>query len=440
MIGASVGAVCAISFLSLLPHLPNIFADAFFYPKEKALTIVQDTLSQIEEKFSEPLSNQYFIYAVDDTVSTSTKVVHADIGTMKLALYEEGQKIKEYDIQSVGREGTAWQTPIGTFDMSYKKENHFSSIGHVWMPYSMHFFGNYFIHGWPYYSDGSPVARGYSGGCLRLNTPDVQEVYAFVDKDTQLILSTNKEIETLKDFEYTVQLAPPIVESKYVIADLKTGEVVASHKSKEIIQAGSFTKLMTGLISLETLNQYQEAVLNQEIVQVSDVLYALLLEDNDEAGALLFEHKNKNQYLKDMNMRAESLAMNTTVYKDVNGDIKETVSTLEDVFKLIQYIDMYKPFMFKVLSLDTYKSKGTEFTSSSIHPLKKDAEYVAGFVDSNNEDMITVFDVEIKKENSNDVEKKTFVFILQSENFSLVDEDTKILKSWLTSSVVMRAK
>ncbi len=424
-IGMSVGTVFALGFLFIAPHLSDIFAEAFFYSStETPVTVVQDVTHTFK-----PSNDQYFIASVDDTISTTTKIVYADLGLMNIALYQEGQKVAEYPIQSVGREGTAWQTPLGTFKMSYKKQNHFSSIGHVWMPYSMHFFGNYFIHGWPYYEGGTPVAQGYSGGCIRLMTPDAEQIFKFLDKDTQLIITTNKKPETKKEFEYQVLESAPLQDVSYLVADIDTGEVIASHNAQTKVSIDSFVKLMTGLISLETINQYQETVYNQDIVPISDVLYPLLLEDSDEAGQVLYEHKNKSQYLIDMNTRAQSLAMNTTKYTDAIGDADTNVSSLENTFKLLQYINLYKPFFINVLSLDEYKKSVRDI--DALHPLKGEPEYVAGFSNDAQDELITF--VKISKENL--LDKK---FVIMVHNSTTASSDTKELIEWITTSVRVR--
>jgi hypothetical protein len=431
VVGIFVGGILAWAFLFVVPKLPDIFANLFYYPQSKAVTVIQDV-----QKIFKPDASQYFIQSVDDSVGTSTKVVYADLGAMTISLYENGQVVQELPIQSVGREGTAWQTPLGTFDMNYKEQNHFSSLGHVWMPYSMQFFGNYFIHGWPYYSDGTPVPKGYSGGCIRLNTPDSEIVYNFVDKDTRLIVTTNKKPEIQKDFQYVVQESVPQINSAYLVADINTGEVISSNKANIAQPTRSFAKLMTGLISLETLNQYQETVLNQDIVKVSDVLYALLLADNDEAGRLLYEHKNKAQYLRDMNTRADSLAMNQTQYEDTNGLSDSTVSSLEDTFKLLQYVHSYKPFMLKVLSLDSY-SFGS-LTQTSLNPLQKQEGYVAGFADNKKTEMITIMAIDVKGESTLTPIQKKFAILVQSDSDGNTEEETKKIYEWITNSVVVR--
>lgn len=426
-VGGAVGVLVALGFLYIAPQLPYIFAKAFFYPQtHNPVTVIQDVV----EKFK-PNPNQYIISSVDQSISTTTKVIYADLGSMNISLYENGELKEQYPIKSIGREGTAWQTPLGMFKMNYKKENHFSSIGHVWMPYSMHFFGNYFIHGWPYYEGGMPVAEGYSGGCIRLNTPDAEKIFAFSDKSTQLIVTTSNKKEPLAqgDFKYKVEKDVPEIQSKFAVVDVETGEVVGSSRSQEQVPIGSFAKLMTGLISLETLNQYQDAILNQDIVKVADVLYALLLGDSNDAGTVLSEQKNKAQYLIDMNTRAQSLGMSATLYKDTNGDATSTVSSLEDTFKLLQYVYTYKPYLIKLLSLEGY-TKDT-FTISAIHPLKKISGYKGGFVSGDQKEMITFIEVQ-----DGALKGKTFVVIVH-DSFSST-EDTQKLIEWLGSGVSVR--
>ncbi len=429
--GCVVGGLLAWAFIIFVPQLPDFLARTFFTP---VINAPHNITQNIQNAFS-ATTDQYIIESVDQAIPQDTKVVYADLGAMKISLYENGTVIEEYPIQSVGREGTAWQTPLGKFDMSYKMENHFSSIGHVYMPFSMHFFGNYFIHGWPYYADGTPVPKGYSGGCIRLNTPDSEHVFDFVDKNTELIVTTSAD-KILKqgELQYVLTERAPELDSRFLVVDLETGEVVATQGGTEKVAIGSFAKLMTALISLESLNQYQETVLRQDIVNIADVLYALLLGDDDDAGKLLYEHKHKAQYLLDMNTRAKSLGMSATTYTDVNGTSSSTVSTLEDSFRLFQYMNSYKPFMLKALSLDEYEIAGT--TYEALHPLRETDGYVAGFADDSNSELATLVSVDIKRVEMEENPEKTFVILVEgSEN---AKEDTLRLYEWVKGSVEVR--
>ena len=427
LVGLLVGVILGAIFMFIWIRLPDVFQKAFF----NKISVPVDMVENIKEKFK-PATNQYIIPTIDNTIPQEGKVAYADLGAMKITLFENGEVIGEYPIASIGREGTAWQTPLGQFDMSYKKENHFSSIGHVYMPWSMHFFGNYFIHGWPYYPDGTPVAEGYSGGCIRMETDQAQYVYDFVDRDTKLVVTTSSNpMEKQTELEYAVKDIAPQLESNFLIADLETGEVLDAKGQNTQIEIGSISKIMTALISLEVLNQYNETVFEQDIVTIADVLYALLLLDNDRAGEILSEHKNANQYLIDMNTRASSLGMNQTKYTDVNGLDTTTVSTLEDQFRLMQYLKWYKPFLIKVFSLTEYKKDSIEW--KSIHPHKDVDWYQAGFSNEENTEMITLVTYNPAVDKTDTTQEKTFIIIVQ--NSADAGVDTFKLYTWITQNV-----
>lgn len=377
-----------------------------------------------------PEDQSHYILHSEIVEQKEGKVAYADLGLMKISLYENGEFVKEYPIKSIGREGTAWQTPIGEFDINYKKPNHFSSIGHVYMPFSMQFFGNYFIHGWPYYPDGTPVPEGYSGGCIRMETDDAEGVYDFVDKNTKLVvINSENVIESPENFEYNKKTQSPQLTSNYLIADIETGEVVAGNNQKVQTQTGSFAKLMNAIISLESLNQYKERDFQNKIMTIGDVLYALLLTDNDEAGILLYEQKYTTQYLLDMNTRAESIQMSQTVYEDVNGDDELTISTLEDQFRLIQYITYYKPFLAEVLKLKEY-TKG-DIVWEALQSYKDTDWYEGGFVDENNTQMITLVTVNFGLN-----ETRNFAILVDKSLDAT--KDTGELYVWLSQNISLK--
>ena len=119
-------------------------------------------------------------------LADSGRSILADLDAMTLSLYDDDVIVKTYPILSKGKEGTFWETPTGRYEIGAKEPKHFSSIGGTWMPYSLQFYGNFFIHGWPTYPNGTLVAKGYSGGCIRLDTPDAREVYSFAVAGTRV--------------------------------------------------------------------------------------------------------------------------------------------------------------------------------------------------------------------------------------------------------------
>lgn len=119
------------------------------------------------------------------------KYVDIILSKMLVLLYEDGILVKEYKISAKGNPNSlnpAGRTPSGSFSVLSKKLKAFSSLSYVWMPYAVNFSGPYFLHGIPYYTDGQLVDGQYSGGCLRIETEQMKEIYDFVDIGTPIIL------------------------------------------------------------------------------------------------------------------------------------------------------------------------------------------------------------------------------------------------------------
>lgn len=83
---------------------------------------------------------------------------------MKIQVYKGGNLFLEVPIVTKGRPGSWWETPAGLYRISRKEKAHFSGMGHVWMPWSMNFQGNFYIHGRTYYPDGTLTSTAYTGG------------------------------------------------------------------------------------------------------------------------------------------------------------------------------------------------------------------------------------------------------------------------------------
>src|SRR3989339_1017591 len=125
--------------------------------------------------------------------------IEANLTAMQMLVYEDGQLLFTVPIKSKGKEGSWWETPSGLYRAEAKEKTHFSSFGHVYMPWSIPFQGNFFIHGWPYYPDGTPVKEGYSGGCIRLEDVYAKQVYEHIKVGMPILVF---EEESEKAFSY----------------------------------------------------------------------------------------------------------------------------------------------------------------------------------------------------------------------------------------------
>lgn len=311
--------------------------------------------------------NEEFIRPTNSTFSSQGKLVVADLDDMHLSLYEGGVLVKSFPILSRGREGTFWETPTGKYAVQRKELRHFSSIGGTWMPYSMQFYGNFFIHGWPTNPDGSMVPKGYSGGCIRLATPDAGEVYTFTDIGTRVSViggGANNQFATSSRYYLRGEGKLPEVEaSAFLVSDLNSGTVLWARNAHELKRFGSLVALPTALTALETVDQYKivrmgELLLGKSILRKYSVgaldelpagtlIYPLLFDTNDTAGKVFAREHGTKQFVSYMNQKAEAIGMEHTLFGGALS-YQDSTTTAHDLFTLLRYVNTHKHYLIDV--------------------------------------------------------------------------------------------
>lgn len=281
---------------------------------------------------------------------------------MKLTVYASGTSVREVPILTKGREGSWWETPAGLYTIESKSRNHFSSFGRVYQPWSMAFQGNFFIHGWPYYPNGTDVSSQYSGGCIRLSTEDAKEIYALAERGTP-VLVFEKDFEP-DNFAYVPKILPGVNAGSYLAADLSNNFVFASKKIAQPVPIASLTKLMTALVAAEYINLDRKiTVQKSNIVPTSvprlkagekytayQLLYPLLEESSNQAAFALADTVGRERFVELMNKKAEALGMANTRFTDPAGMGDGNVSTPEDLFLLAKYLLNNRSFVLKISS------------------------------------------------------------------------------------------
>ena len=306
--------------------------------------------------FSEP---NFFADTKESFVAAGATFIEADLDAMTLRLYVDGAVTFEAPILAKGREGSWWETPAGLYEVEAKKVNHFSSFGQVWQPWSMVFQGNFFIHGWPYYPNGTEVPDGYSGGCIRLSTADAEALYGQTPLGTPILVHE-------KDFEpdgFVYEPSVPEVDSRhYLIADVKSSTVLASSDLDAQAPIASVTKLMTALIAAEYINLdtdvpiTQERYVNSLIPRLSErreasmysLLQLLLIESSNEAAEVIAAQIGRDRFIRLMNEKAASLGLENTTFTDPSGLDSGNVSSLRDLLRLAQYIHNNRSFILDI--------------------------------------------------------------------------------------------
>ncbi len=241
------------------------------------------------------------------------KYVLIHLNSMSIELRDSTTTIASMPIVSIGKPGSYYETIGGSYVNDYKEPVHFSSIGHVFMPFSTHVFGNFFIHGIPYYPDGTKVSSTYSGGCIRLNDDDAKQVYDFVTPDTPIIITQEGEY----DFVPTATTTP-------------------------ILENMDMTRMMSAIISLEFLTQDNEILDSDGLLTTRRKLIQKLLQGDDRVSTLYANVLGEQTFVMYMNKKAKSLGLTNTIFESVTVPAR---TTEKDYNLFMRYVDTYKSYL-----------------------------------------------------------------------------------------------
>lgn len=322
------------------------------------------------------LGADYFDRVRATYVAEQKTFVDADLSAMTLRVYQEGKVALEVPIKTKGREGSWWETPAGVYSIQAKEKNHFSSIGHVYQPWSMVFQGNFFIHGWPYYADGTDVSSAYSGGCIRLETDDAKKVYDLVSVGTPVIVAESDF--ALDDFTYPTRDhadVEGVSATQYLVADLKNNVILAEKGISEQTPIRSVTELVTALVGAEYIDLDKTTTITESMlvetpkprleegqkITVYNLLFPLLTESSNEAAEAVARTVGKNYFVSLMNQKARAINMPNTAFTDPAGEGEENVSTATDLFSLLKYMYTNRSF---VLNISSGKLTGSVYGDS----------------------------------------------------------------------------
>ena len=241
------------------------------------------------------------------------------LDTMTLELRKGSSTLETMKVVSVGKPGSYYETIGGVYENDYKIRNHFSSIGKVYLPYSVHLFGNFFVHGIPYYPDGERVSSEYSGGCIRLSDDDAKRLYEFVTVGTPIIV---------------------------VKQDVSEFSLTAS--TTDVFDSMEATRYMATLVSLEVLKQ-DEKILDTDgdATTRRKLIPRLLNEKDDTVIHDISRAVGDDVFLEYMNKKAASLGLSNTTFTLIDGP---AVTSADDYARLVRYVSEYKSYLVTVAS------------------------------------------------------------------------------------------
>ncbi len=361
-----ISLILALLFLSttafLLWERQNFEPELYYYvPPERSFIYESEEMAKFgfEEYIREKITTEKA-----RLINDKKSFIYLDFRKMELTLYQEGEIFQVFPIESKGREGTWWETAPGAYFVGDKVVTHFSSIARVWIPYGIQFYGNFFIHGWPYDSWGRPLLPGPSGGCIRLKTEDAAVVFKFAERGMPVLVFEEKiagPLPALIPPKDSISF-PELSSENFMVADLDTGEILLSKEFDSEIHPGPLTSVMMALTGSEIINMErritakswmiedveEKIILPERSYRALDLLEPLLLRSSKEAALVLSYFFTPEYFLAAMNVKAKAIGMNNTSFVDVTGASEKNITTLHDTAKMMKYIQQYRGFILEI--------------------------------------------------------------------------------------------
>lgn len=252
----------------------------------------------------EPKDNNYAKTFYGTSETKPDKMIIADLLNMRITLVSS-TTLETLPIITKGKPGSYYETPVGEYEVGLKSYKHFSTLGEVYMPYSVQFYANFFIHGIPYHTDGTRVSSSYSGGCIRLADTDAKKVYDFATPKMK-VLVINRENNLNNDRNIDL-------------------DIISSYN------------LLLTLVSLESTNQEKVVTYKNKELKIKNLTQDIL---NGDAAAqkIASSQLGRENILKLMNKKAEALGISNINFEN---EIDRRI--------LINYVYNHKVFLFDLL-------------------------------------------------------------------------------------------
>ncbi|MFH1657548.1 MAG: L,D-transpeptidase family protein [bacterium] len=341
---------------------------SFFIPK---ITVIESSpksyagflsSSPMLAEFKQPSYLGGFADIKKGLLKAEADFLEVNLPQMKVIVWAKGKEIKQVPILKIGDAESWGGTAAGLYEILAKYKIAWSGISEVNMPYALHFYGKYYIHGEPYYANGQKLVSDVSGGCIRLKNEDAKEIYDLVAKKMP-VLVIDKEYDKYEYPAGKINQLPSITAQSFLAVDIDSGFVFGEKNSAEKYSIASLTKLMTSVVVAEniSLNKFititpsmleaygtNEKLIIGERFRVVELLYPFLIESCNDAGEALAGYMGREETIKEMNEKAKAIFMKNTIFACPTGFDPANVSTAQDLFRLTEYIFNNRPPIFEI--------------------------------------------------------------------------------------------
>lgn len=231
-----------------------------------------------------------------------------------------------------------------------------------------------------------------------------------------IFIFTNINIVYGEEVNYPPEEKPDISSDYVYMYDLNTGQVLWDIGSDEVIFPASLTKMMTLIVAIENIDDFNNTVLiTEELLAglkearaaragfdvgdeplLKDILYGIMLPSGADCtnAAAVYVSGSLEAYVDLMNQKAKELGMNQTHFVNVTGLHNENhVSSLKDMAKLLEYclknetfVEIFSSREYQSITTLNYPEEGLKMESNVFNYINNDDPeakynvYIDGFI------------------------------------------------------------
>lgn len=240
-------------------------------------------------------------------------------------------------------------------------------------------------------------------------------------------------------------VSEPTLSSKIVfVKDLENGKELFSFGTEKYWPIASITKLLTAIVALEKIGPDKTISISQTSIDTEgvagnflvnekyllrDLVKIMLTVSSNDAASAISEFYGQENFIKEMNLKAEKIGMSQTKFYDCTGLSIQNKSTTSDLTKLTEYIIREKGELLeytrtKDLSVIELGSNSNKvFTNINYFSGREDfVGGKTGFIESSEQNLLSVFNYK---------NHKILIIILGSGDRYL---DTQQILDWIKIS------
>lgn len=356
----SVGAFGAFAFAAISGYG---YVTATEHIAAPTVTIIDpDTFKEVSLSYGPQIAlsqKNFFTETRDAFVDERLSFIEIDLDSKMLRYFEDGVLVLSTEILALGEKGSWWDAPSGLYKVERSTEVEFSTVAQAEFPSAVIFEGNYMIHGWPRYPDGTAVSETFTGGGIRIDDKKANELFEDVKKNLPVLVHQKPKEGDQFVYEPTV---PDIDTEHYLIADIENGAILAASDLDDAVPIASLTKLMTAVITAEKLDldsrvkvtspTFVQSLIprlaDRSSVSMYSLLQLLLVESSNESAEVIAGEYGREAFITEMNNKAAQLGMSSSKFVDPSGLGSGNVSSLGDLYRLSEYIHNNRSFIFDI--------------------------------------------------------------------------------------------